>query len=144
MSESAESMYPIISIADLDYIVFHCCDTKDKRHLLKHHYSFYKQVPGAKKYKYRIDKAKGEPSLGNLRHIHIFTTKDKQVFAMNVDGTAHDGYHEVQIDEDLIEFLKNKGFTIPNNNIIPLVAFNHNIFKWPKSIRIHLYKYKLL
>jgi hypothetical protein len=57
-----------------------------------------------------MDTANGEPSLGYLRHIHIFTSKDKQVFAMNVDGTAHDGCHDIQIDEGLIEFLKTKVF----------------------------------
>lgn len=43
---------------------------------------------------------------------------------MNLDGTAHDGYHQVKISDDIVSFLKGKGFTLPNNNIIELKNFS--------------------
>lgn len=44
------------------------------------------------KYTYRIDNPRGEAGTGNQRHIHVLL-KNKEVFAMNVDGSAHDGPH---------------------------------------------------
>ncbi len=66
----------------------------------------------------RIDKSNGEPRPGNLRHIHIYAKGGKQLFAMNVDGTSHDGCHSVKIPDDVASFLSKKGFTMPDNNII--------------------------
>ena len=74
-------------------------------------------IPGIKRYGYRIDIPYGEQRPGNQKHMHIYV-KDKEIFAINVDGTAHDGYHNVKIPEKIIPFLKDKGITIPQNNII--------------------------
>ncbi len=78
-----------------------------------------KPVPGTH-YVYRIDPSRGTPGPGNLRHVHIYN-KGKQIFAMNIDGTAHDGCHKVKIHKDLVDFLKKKGFTIPADNLIEMV-----------------------
>lgn len=73
-------------------------------------------IPGTK-YTYRIDIPFGEQRPGNMKHIHIFA-KGKDLWAMNADGTAHDGSHNVCIPQDVIHFLQKKGFTLPPNNII--------------------------
>lgn len=80
-------------------------------------------VPGIKHYSYRIDKQQGEGGPGRQRHIHLYKN-DIESFAMNVDATAHDGYHQVRIPDDLVPFLKSKGFSIPDNNIIELKQYN--------------------
>lgn len=41
-----------------------------------------------------------------------------EIWAMNVDGTAHDGYHQAKIDPSINPYLTKKGFPIPANNII--------------------------
>lgn len=80
-------------------------------------------IPGVKHYTYRIDPQQGEGGPGRQRHIHIFYDGE-QSFAMNLDGTAHDCYHQVKISDDIVSFLKGKGFTLPNNNIIELKNFS--------------------
>lgn len=74
-------------------------------------------------YTYRIDKPRGIPGPGNLKHIHLYAKDKKQVFAMNLDGSAHDGYHQVEITKEIASFLRNKGFTVPANNLIEWIDF---------------------
>lgn len=73
-------------------------------------------IPGSK-YSYRIDRPFGEQKPGNMKHIHILV-KGKDMFAMNVDGTAHDGSHNVLIPKDVSDFMKKKGFQVPPSGII--------------------------
>ena len=68
-------------------------------------------------YTYRIDPQLGEGGPGRQRHIHMYYDGN-EVWAMNVDGTAHDGYHQAKIDSILNPFLTKKGFPIPADNII--------------------------
>ena len=82
------------------------------------------KIPGVKHYTYRIDPQQGEGGPGRQRHIHIFYDGEL-LFAMNLDGTAHDGYHQVKIPDDIVPLLKGKGFTLPNDNIIELKNFNN-------------------
>lgn len=77
----------------------------------------FQSIPGTK-YSYRIDPPRGEPGPGNQRHIHVYARNGNQVYAMNLDGTAHDGCHKVQIPQDTTSLLVQKGFTLPPNNII--------------------------
>lgn len=83
------------------------------------------KIPGVKHYTYRIDPQQGEGGPGRQRHIHLFYDGE-QLFAMNLDGTAHDGYHQVKIPDDIVSFIKGKGFTLPNDNIIELKHFNNS------------------
>lgn len=76
-------------------------------------------IPGVKHYTYRIDPQLGEGGPGRQRHIHIYYN-GKEMFAMNADSTAHDGYHQVRIPDDVAPFMKKKGFPLPNNNIIEM------------------------
>lgn len=77
----------------------------------------YDKIPGIKHYTYRVDPQLGEGGPGRQRHIHMYYDGD-EVWAMNVDGSAHDGYHQAKIDPVLNSFLTKKGFLIPANNII--------------------------
>lgn len=79
----------------------------------------FEKIP-ASRYEYRIDSPAGIPRPGNLRHVHIFNN-GKQIFAMNIDGTAHDGFHRVRIPQEIADVLRKKGFTIPANNLIEMV-----------------------
>lgn len=79
----------------------------------------FKKIPGTN-YSHRIDNSRGEPGKGNQRHIHIYQ-KGKHLFAMNQDGTAHDGCHHVKIDSRLHDFLIKKGFIIPPNGLIEVL-----------------------
>lgn len=80
---------------------------------------FFNPVPGVKNYTYRIDKQLGDGGPGRQRHIHLYKNGEEE-FAMNVDATAHDGYHQVRIPDNIVPFLQSKGFQIPANNIIEL------------------------
>lgn len=77
----------------------------------------FNPIPGVKHFTYRIDPQLGEGGPGRQRHIHMFYD-GKEVWAMNVDGTPHDGYHQAKIDPSLNPFLTQKGFPIPSDNII--------------------------
>jgi len=50
----------------------------------------------------------------------------KQVFAMNLDGSAHDGFHQVEIPEEVVSFLRSKGFIIPPDNLIEWIEFKQS------------------
>lgn len=79
----------------------------------------FNPISGIKHYTYRIDKQQGEGGPGRQRHIHIFYDGN-ELFAMNADSTAHDGYHQVRIPDEISTFLNSKGFPVPANNIIEL------------------------
>lgn len=100
-------------------------DRVDKSGFIVEAKVLYDPVPGVKKYSYRIDKQQGEGGPGRQRHIHIFYNNE-ELFAMNVDSTAHDGHHQVRIPDELSSFLKKKGFPLPPNSIIELRSFKDN------------------
>ena len=52
-------------------------------------------------------------------HLHIFA-KDNELFAINRDGTAHDGYHGVSIPSKVQDFIRSKDpdFKLPTNGIL--------------------------
>ena len=80
-------------------------------------------IPGIKKYGYRIDIPYGEQRPGNQKHMHIYV-KQNELFAINADGTAHDGYHNVKIPDDIVPFMQSKGIAVPPNNIIECLTTN--------------------
>lgn len=98
---------------------------EDKQGFIVEAKTCFTPIPGVKKYSYRFDKVFGEQRPGNMRHVHIFYDGD-ELFAINVDGTAHDGYHQVHIPNDVIPFLQKKGVTIPKDNIIECITLSSN------------------
>lgn len=93
--------------------------TLNKEGLILEKKDHFAPVPGQNHFSYRIDKQLGNGGPGLQRHIHMFRD-GKEIFAMTVDGTAHDGYHQVEIPKELNPFLIKKGFQIPPDNIIEL------------------------
>lgn len=77
----------------------------------------FSQIPGTR-YSFRKDKPRGIPGPGNQQHIHIFAAGNKELFAINIDGTAHDDSHGAKIPKDVATFLKSSGFSVPDNRII--------------------------
>ena len=77
----------------------------------------FSSIPSLKGYSYRKDKPSGIHSPGNQYHWHIYL-RGKECFAVNIDGTGHDGCHNVKIDNELADFLRSKRANIPNTNII--------------------------
>ena len=79
---------------------------------------------GKTKYWYRIDKPFGEPGPGKQEHMHGFIRKKKNlsdIFAVNKDGSAHDGWHNTTIPNDFNPILNANGFRIPKGNLIEMV-----------------------
>ena len=79
-------------------------------------HKLYQPIEGTKWY-YRMDKANNAP--GQLRHIHVYRD-DKgqcQLFAMNVDGTAHDG-SKYQLPKKMFTPLQKLGCVIPPDGLI--------------------------
>lgn len=77
----------------------------------------FPQIPGTR-YSFRKDNPRGIPGPGNQQHIHIYAPDNKQLFAINIDGSAHDGCHGAKIPEEIAKFLISKGFNVPENRII--------------------------
>lgn len=52
-------------------------------------------------------------------HIHVYKNEN-QIFAMNIDGTAHDRSHGIRIPNKVAKGIKQKlpGFKLPANNFI--------------------------
>lgn len=95
----------------------------DSKGLILEKKEVFYSIPGVKHYTYRIDKQQGVGGPGHQRHIHIFYD-GKELFAMNADSTAHDGYHQVRIPEEIVPFLKQHGFPVPDNHIIEMRVQN--------------------
>lgn len=82
--------------------------------LLEH--NIYQRFGNTKNY-YRIDK--GNDAIGQQRHIHVFTD-DKgriQLFAINYDGTTHDGSKYILSKKEQ-EALIQLGIPVPPNGLI--------------------------
>lgn len=76
-----------------------------------------KYVDLGKRYRGRID-GPHDPKTGQV-HIHVYAGKT-QIFAMNVDGTAHDRSHDYQIPSVVAKEMARtlQQFRLPPNNYI--------------------------
>ena len=115
-ANKAESV--IVDSIDISYLLNES-ERKELDKLVLEAKDLFKKIPGTD-YSYRIDQSRGEPGPGNQRHMHVYQ-KGKHLFAMNQDGTAHDGCHHVKIDPKLHSFLLKKGFIIPPNGLIEVL-----------------------
>lgn len=71
-------------------------------------------------YSARLDYDKShQPPNPDKTHIHVFKNGN-ELFAINRDGTAHDGWHDVEIPGAIFNVLKNKfsDFNFPATRII--------------------------
>lgn len=80
-----------------------------------------KPIPGTQN-SYRLDRS--NTSTKTKDHVHIFYKTNKQLFAVNKDGTAHDNSHQTIISKSVANYLRNElGFDIPTNNMIETINF---------------------
>jgi len=56
---------------------------------------------------------------GGQKHLHVYA-KQKQIFALNQDGTAHDASHNVEIPKVAADGIRKlfPDFVLPSNNVI--------------------------
>ena len=88
----------------------------NRQQLDEHH--VYRQFPGEKT-SYRIDS--GNTSTLTQRHAHVYAQpggKGRQLYAVNIDGSGHDGSSGIELSSSHADFLRGKGFDIPTTNII--------------------------
>lgn len=71
---------------------------------------------------YRLDKSNN--AVGQKRHIHVFTDKRgrHQLYAINYDGTKHDG-SKYKLNKKHIEALKKLGITHPEDGLLEWESF---------------------
>lgn len=97
---------------DIDIFLDKYVQNGEKRIVLEH--QIYKQYGKSKVKVYRIDKGNG--GVGCQTHIHV-KNKHGELFAMNIDGTSHDG-SKVKLSKHDINTLKKLGFEVPDNGIL--------------------------
>lgn len=66
---------------------------------------------------YRLDKANN--AKGQQCHVHVFSDKNhnNQLYAINIDGTPHDG-SKYQLNKKHQEALKKIGFIVPKDGLL--------------------------
>lgn len=82
----------------------------------------YKQF-GKSTRTYRIDKGDGSP--GHQTHIHVYS-KSGQLYAMNIDGTTHDG-SKAQLSKKDQKTLTDLGFQVPKDGILEWINLDNRI-----------------
>src|SRR5689334_6128643 len=76
----------------------------------------YKTIPGTKD-TYREDPA--NTNTLTMRHSHTYAgTSKNQLYAVNVDGSGHDGSSGQKIPDKHADFYRTKGYAINPNNIL--------------------------
>lgn len=109
--------------SDDDYILFIVLDSDDTlcnnfNHLPKLilEYETYKKFPPTKCV-FRLDN--GNNAIGQQRHIHVYSDKNhnNQLYAINIDGTPHDG-SKIRLNKRHQEALKKVGFPVPKDGIL--------------------------
>ncbi len=79
-----------------------------------------KEIDLGNRYSARFDRDTAhQPPKPEKDHIHVFK-KGKEIFAINRDGTAHDGWHNVMIPGAIFNILQNKfsSFNFPQSRLI--------------------------
>lgn len=85
-------------------------------------YEVYKQFGKSTK-TYRIDKGDGYP--GHQTHIHVYS-RSGQLYAMNIDGTSHDG-SKARLSKKDQKTLTDLGFQVPKDGILEWIYLNNKI-----------------
>ncbi len=110
---------------DVDAIVFEEngeeCQNLQKRGLIVEH-NVYKPF-GNTTLSYRIDKEDGSP--GHQTHIHVYS-KSGQLYAMNIDGTTHDG-SKAQLSKKAQKILLDLGFNVPKDGILEWLKMDNRM-----------------
>ena len=60
-------------------------------------------------------------------HAHGRDRKGRELFAVNLNGSAHDGYHQTRIPKIFIAPLKKLGFTVPTDGMIECIVADPSV-----------------
>lgn len=82
----------------------------------------YKQIPKTNRW-VRYDAANTNTKTQD--HVHVFQGKNRELYAINRDGSAHDG-SKAQIGKRDIQYLKSMGFNPPDNGILEWKTLDTN------------------
>lgn len=86
----------------------------------------YKIIPGTKN-SYRKDN--GNIDIKTQEHVHVYAKKDgngKELYAVNIDGSGHDGSSGKKIPDKHAEFLRGKGYDIKEDCILECINYSEN------------------
>lgn len=97
------------------------CQILQQRGLIVEH-NVYKPF-GKTTLTYRIDKGDGSP--GHQTHIHVYS-KSGQLYAMNIDGTTHDG-SKAQLSKKAQKILLDLGFNVPKDGILEWLKMDNRM-----------------
>jgi hypothetical protein len=67
-----------------------------------------------------------DPVTGQV-HAHGCDRKGRELFALNFDGSAHDGYHQTRIPKRFIEPLQKLGFAVPPDRLIESIDIDPSV-----------------
>lgn len=105
----------VINLVSDDYILhIYTSNSVLKKNLLESKFGNIGQ------YSYRIDPPHNNTN--GQRHLHGYL-KGNEIFAINIDGSAHDGCHQTTIPQKFLDELPKifKGVKIPENGLIESV-----------------------
>jgi hypothetical protein len=81
----------------------------------------YKRIPGTQN-SFRADP--GNTNTMTLRHSHVYAKqkgRGAELYAVNIDGSGHDGSSGTAISATHADFFRSKGYTIPETNILEIL-----------------------
>jgi hypothetical protein len=87
----------------------------------------YKNIPGTKN-SYREDP--GNTNTMTSKHSHVYakpTGRGNEIYSVNIDGSGHDGSSGKEIPSSHAEFFRNKGYSIPDDNILESLILSESI-----------------
>lgn len=95
--------------------------TKSQNPDLLLEYECYKLIPDTKN-SYREDPT--NTSTLTIRHSHVYAKpkgKGKHLYAVNLDGSGHDGYSGIRIPASHAEYFRERGYSVPENNVLEAI-----------------------
>ena len=84
----------------------------------------YKNIPGTVN-SYRYDSA--NTTTGTQGHFHVFAKrngKGEQLYAVNMDGSGHDGSSGTTISRKQADYLRSKGVQVPLNLTLESIDYD--------------------
>jgi hypothetical protein len=93
-------------------------DNAFRERVLLFEHEVYKRIPGTQN-SFRSDS--GNTNTMTLRHSHVYAKpkgRGGEVYAVNIDGSGHDGSSGMAIPARHADFFRSKGYTIPETNIL--------------------------
>ena len=89
----------------------------------------YKNIPGTTN-SYREDP--GNTNSMTNKHSHVYAKpkgKGSQIYSVNINGSGHDGSSGIEIPSSHAAFFKDKGYSIPDNNILESLVLVESLAK---------------